>query len=120
MGWTVYVVISDLKCAFETNREVDKDSADMFDDSIKKLTNELVSINPEVFDTPVKDISITDMASIISLANKTLFLNPEMPIYIYFLTSFLKSRKIGFEIMHQDDFEKGKKDKYKDYAVIRL
>lgn len=120
MGWTNYIVVPDLKCAFETRKEVDKQSADMFFDSINKLSTGLEDVSPDVFSTPVKDIDIGDMASIVSLANNAMFLNPEMPIYTYFLTSFLKSRDIGFEVMHQDDFEKGRKDKYKDYTVVRL
>lgn len=122
MSWSQYVVVKELKCAFEVSRETSLDDSERFDEYMNKLGDTLEETDVEIFDTKVKDMSISEATKISNLAEKTMFLSYHCDVgtlNVYFMLYFLRSRKIKFEIIHEDDFSKQKKTEYKDYAVIR-
>lgn len=122
MSWSQYIIVEKMKCAFETRREISDDDAKSFIEYMNKLSDALEEADSEVFDVKVKDMTISEATKISNVAEKSTFFEYHCEtgtLSTYFLLYFLKQRKIGFEIIHEEELEKNKESKYKDYVIIK-
>ena len=115
MGWSNYIVIDDWKLLLEVPREISEEDY-FFNDNMKKLLTHMESVDYDLFDTKIKDITIDNLSEVFGIAKKVMFIDSECSdIDIKMFLYFLKVRRINYRIEHEDVV----RDKYKDYKKTK-
>lgn len=116
MGWTNFIIVPKLKFAIEVNRSINTDDCDSDFETFEEFVEETEKFDDEIEYKNYKELNLKDLASLIKVSENIHIFNE---IYNELFIWWLKLRGFEFEIMHEDDFNKGNY-KEKGFTIIKM